>query len=74
MMVNLYPSIPHQGCRDKIAAFLQRAGCTCAAFIVTAVELILELNYCAFNAIIYMQLIGYATSVACGGGVCPPVP
>ena len=66
-VVNLYPSIPHQGCRDKIAAFLQRAGCKCVAFIVTAVELILELNYCMFNAIIYMQLIGYATGVACGG-------
>ena len=66
-VVNLYPSIPHVGCRDKIAAFLTRASCACASFIVAAVELILELNYCCFNEIIYKQLIGYATGVACGG-------
>jgi hypothetical protein len=46
--VNLYPSIPHEDCCDKIRDHLLRGGCEYVNFIFVALRLILEFNFCMY--------------------------
>ena len=71
-VVSLYPSILHEKCLDAIRTHCQRRNWSCNDFpytdlCVTILKMVLSVNYCMFLGIVYLQRIGFATGVACGG-------
>jgi hypothetical protein len=68
-IVRLYPSIPHELCYTLLQSHLHARGCKYAVFIVKALRIILNRNYCCFDGQTYRQHIGFATGIACGAEI-----
>ena len=68
-IVRLYPSIKHELCYALLEKHLQASGCRYTSFIVAALRIILNRNYCTFNGQTWMQRIGFATGISCGAEV-----
>ena len=68
-IVRLYPSIPHALCYTLLRSFLRERGCKYADFIVNALRIILNRNYCCFNGETFRQHIGFATGISCGAEI-----
>ena len=65
-IVRLYPSIKHELCYALLEKHLQASGCRHTSFIVAALRIILNRNYCKFNGQTWRQRIGFATGISCG--------
>ena len=68
-IVRLYPGIPHELCYTLLQLHLHQRGCQYANFIVAALRIVLNQNYCPFDSKVYRQFIGFATGISCGGEV-----
>jgi len=68
-IVRLYPSIKHELCYGLLEKHLHGRGCRYTSFIVAALRIILNRNYCTFNGQTWRQHIGFATGIACGAEV-----
>jgi hypothetical protein len=66
-IVRLYPSIPHELCYTLLREYLHERDCPYADFIVAALRIVLNRNYCLFDDKVYRQFIGFATGISCGG-------
>jgi hypothetical protein len=67
----LYPSIPLNFCIELILRFLRRkqVPATFVDLIRRCLSLVLLTNFCQFLGVIYHQILGFATGVACGAEV-----
>eukprot|EP01050_Picozoa_sp_SAG11_P003502 SAG11_NODE_199_length_12635_cov_104.801771_5_plen_393_part_01 len=68
-VVRLYPSIPHELCYTLLRRHLRACGCGHVAFLIAALRIILNCNYCTFNGRTWRQHTGFATGIACGAEV-----
>ena len=68
-IVRLYPSIDHELCYRLLREYLHEQGCEFTEFVVSALKIVLNRNYCLFDSRVYRQHIGFATGIACGGEV-----
>eukprot|EP01052_Picozoa_sp_SAG31_P054454 SAG31_NODE_14506_length_802_cov_111.297297_1_plen_195_part_01 len=68
-IVRLYPSIPHELCYTLLHRHLRAQSCEFTDFIIAALRVILNYNYCLFDDQTYQQHIGFATGIACGAEV-----
>ena len=68
-IVRLYPGIPHELCYTLLQLHLHQRGCQYANFIVAALRIVLNQNYCPFDSKVYRQFIGFATGILCGGEI-----
>eukprot|EP01052_Picozoa_sp_SAG31_P031756 SAG31_NODE_3402_length_4313_cov_7.421690_2_plen_597_part_00 len=68
-IVRLYPSIPHELCYTLLRRHLHARNCAYADWIVTALRIVLNYNFCIFDGQTYQQWIGFATGIACGAEV-----
>jgi hypothetical protein len=68
-IVRLYPSIPHELCYTLLREYLHERDCPYADFIVAALRIVLNRNYCLFDDQVYRQFIGFATGISCGAEI-----
>jgi hypothetical protein len=68
-IVRLYPSIPHELCFVLLQRHLTAQGCRYTDFIIAALRIILNRNYCNFNGQTWRQFIGFATGISCGAEI-----
>ena len=68
-VVRLYPSIPHTLCYTLLHRHLRASGCSYASFLINALKIILNYNFCNFNGKTWRQHTGFATGIACGAEV-----
>ena len=68
-IVRLYPSIPHDLCYVLIRRHLAAQKCPHTDFIIAALKVVLNFNFCRFDGRVYRQFIGFATGIACGAEV-----
>ena len=54
-IVRLYPSIPHELCYTLLRQHLRERGCEYADFIVSALRIVLNRNYCLFNSTMHLR-------------------
>ena len=68
-IVRLYPSIPHELCYVLLRRHLNAQGCRYTDFVIAALRIILNRNYCVFNGRTWRQFIGFATGISCGAEI-----
>eukprot|EP01050_Picozoa_sp_SAG11_P010692 SAG11_NODE_1086_length_5931_cov_2.593450_4_plen_526_part_00 len=68
-VVRLYPSIPHELCYTLLRRHLRARRCPYTDFVIAALRIILNYNYCVFDGDVYHQYIGFATGIACGAEI-----
>eukprot|EP01050_Picozoa_sp_SAG11_P011555 SAG11_NODE_1233_length_5450_cov_5.983368_1_plen_199_part_10 len=68
-VVRLYPSIPHELCYTLLHRHLRARNCPYTDFLIAALRVILDYNYCLFSGSTYHQFIGFATGIVCGAEI-----
>ena len=69
-IVRLYPSIDHELCYRLLREYLHEQGCEFTEFVISALKIVLNRNYCLFDSRVYRQHIGFTTGIAVAGGAC----